>query len=72
MVDTEAIIPIGWRLATVADVTEHQHTARYAIKLPWSICLLFDGKIAGSGYQYEIKPGKFSGLGDKLLIRGKI
>jgi len=72
MVDIEETIPVGWRLATVADVTEHQQTARFAISGPWSICRLVDGKIAGSGYQYEVQPGNFSGFGDKLLIEDPV
>ena len=73
-VASEEKIPIGWRLSTVNDVKLHQQESRDAINLPlkWSIYMMSDGKISGSGYDYEVEYGNFPGLGYKLLVRGKI
>lgn len=68
--EDEKVIPRGWRLATVADVTEHQQDSRDAVQGKWSICRLADGTIYGSGYGYKVESGKFT-AGHKLLIRGK-
>ena len=67
----EETIPIGWSLATVNDVTLHQQESRDAITSEWSDYMLSDGKIKGSGNNYEVESGDFPGLGYKLLIRGK-
>ena len=67
----EETIPIGWSVAAVNDVILHQQESRDAITSEWSVYMLSDGKISGSGDNYGVQSGDFPGLAYKLLIRGK-
>ena len=71
MLDQGEIIPSGWSLASIQDVTEHQEEAHKAIRImnmDWAICTLVDGKISGPGYNFVVEKGSFFDLGHKLII----
>ena len=68
MMEKSEAMPEGWRVASIDDVTKYQQKAHSAINLQWAICTLDDGKIAGSGYNYETERGYFPDLGHKLTI----
>ena len=65
------IIPSGWSLASIQDVTEHQEEAHKAIRITnidSAICTLVDGKIGGPRYNFGVEKGSFFDLGHKLII----
>ena len=71
MLGQEEIIPSGWSLASIQDVTEHQKKARNAIRImgmEWAVCTLVDGKISGPGYNFVVEKGSFFDLGHKLIM----
>ena len=68
MMEKSEAIPEGWRVASLDDVTKYRQKAHSAINLQWAICMLDDGKIAGSGYNYDTERGCFPDLGHKLTI----
>ena len=62
-------IPIGWRLASVQDVREHETEAHAAIKPIWAIYALSDGEIHGSGYNFKINEGADEGRREGLIMK---
>ena len=64
--NVEEEFPNGWRFATVDDVLSYPDEAEDAIDQDWIICKLFDGKIGGPGYGYDVEYGSFENLGEKL------
>ena len=59
-------IPDGWRVASLDDVSKYRAKAHSAFKTPWDIITVDDGKITGSGYNFETEQGYFPNLGHKL------
>ena len=63
-------IPIGWRLASVQDVREHETEAHAAINITlWGIFALSDGEIHGPGYNFKINEGADEGRQGGLFMK---
>jgi len=63
-------IPDGWHEATVEDVVLSDKWKKMTEQ--WSICLINNGKVDGSGYGYKITHGSFNGepyVGQRLICR---
>ena len=67
MIDQRDKIPVGWKLASIEDVSKHRGKANAAVNQMWAICTLQDGKIAGYGYYNAVDRGSFNDLGHKLV-----
>ena len=61
----------GWRLAYANDVKRNMEKVKNVFKTEnqWIVCQLADGRIKGSGNDYEIKLEIDTGLGDKLIVK---
>ena len=55
VLNKDSAIPVGWRRASVREVTTYNKEARVAMKTEeWGICRLTDGIMKGPGYGYVI------------------
>ncbi len=63
--------PACWRMATAAEVNANLAKAKACCDTQgaWAILAFENGKIAGSGYGYEIQIGNQDAAGSKLLIK---
>ena len=51
-------LPEGYIMMTIQDVRNNFDDCKAALStFPWAIVALLDGKVAGSGYRYEIQTG---------------
>ena len=57
-----------WRLASVQEVKSNLGKIKEILE-QWSILRLSDGWVTGSGYNYELKQGCRSGLGEMLVVK---
>ena len=64
-------IPPGWRLATVKDVKQFPKEAQKAMKLPWGIYTLADGRIHGKLYHFKVDFSKLP-CAKKMIVAGMI